>query len=125
MGGYGDGSGYGSTDYTNEWVDRLAPKATAVIACGTSPTYGGIHAMEGNPTGAMGFCDYSVGDWSSGRAADRECPGLPVQPDNMRRRRSISSIRSLALRRSSSTISCDRPGCSEKPFMKVGSSRLL
>jgi hydrogenase small subunit len=43
---------------TNEWIDRLAPKATAVIAAGTCATYGGIHAMEGNPTGAMGLCDY-------------------------------------------------------------------
>src|SRR6201985_3092092 len=42
---------------TNEWIDRLAPKATAVIACGTCATYGGIHAMEGNPTGAMGLLD--------------------------------------------------------------------
>jgi hydrogenase small subunit len=37
---------------TNEWIDRLTPKALAVIACGTCATYGGIHAMEGNPTGA-------------------------------------------------------------------------
>src|SRR6201981_2168215 len=36
---------------TNEWIDRLAPKALAVIGCGTCATYGGIHAMEGNPTG--------------------------------------------------------------------------
>ena len=36
------------------WLDRLAPKATAVIAVGTCATYGGIHAMAGNPTGAMG-----------------------------------------------------------------------
>src|SRR6516162_5074395 len=36
---------------TCEWLDRLAPKATAVIAAGTCATYGGIHAMQGNPTG--------------------------------------------------------------------------
>src|SRR3954453_11098906 len=42
---------------TNEWIDRLAPKATAVIAAGTCATYGGIHAMQGNPTGAMGLAD--------------------------------------------------------------------
>jgi hydrogenase small subunit len=34
---------------TTEWIDRLAPKAVAVLACGTCTTYGGIHAMEGNP----------------------------------------------------------------------------
>src|SRR5271167_549857 len=40
---------------TCEWIDRLAPKAWAVIAAGTCATYGGIHAMEGNPTGCMGL----------------------------------------------------------------------
>ncbi len=62
---------------TNEWIDRLAPKALAVIACGTCATYGGIHAMEGNPTGAMGLADYLGWDWKSeGWSADRKCPGL-------------------------------------------------
>src|SRR5438067_824310 len=42
---------------TCEWIDRLAPKAWAVIGAGTCAAYGGIHAMEGNPTGAMGLCD--------------------------------------------------------------------
>src|ERR1044071_9083530 len=36
---------------TNEWIDRLTPKALAVVAIGTCATYGGIHAMSGNPTG--------------------------------------------------------------------------
>src|ERR1700691_5881767 len=27
---------------TCEWIDRLAPKALAVVACGTCATYGGI-----------------------------------------------------------------------------------
>ena len=31
---------------TNEWIDRLAPKALAVVGCGTCATYGGIHAMQ-------------------------------------------------------------------------------
>src|SRR6202012_1764760 len=43
---------------TCEWIDRLAPKAVAVIAAGTCATYGGIHAMAGNPTGAMGLGAY-------------------------------------------------------------------
>ena len=53
---------------TNEWIDRLAPKALAVVACGTCATYGGIHAMEGNPTGAMGLADYLGGTGSRRRA---------------------------------------------------------
>ena len=42
---------------TCDWIDKLAPKAWAVVAAGTCATYGGIHAMQGNPTGAMGFAD--------------------------------------------------------------------
>ena len=39
---------------TCEWIDRLAAHAWAVVAAGTCATYGGIHAMEGNPTGMYG-----------------------------------------------------------------------
>ncbi len=39
---------------TNEWIDRLAPKAAAVVAVGTCATYGGIPAMKNNPTGRHG-----------------------------------------------------------------------
>jgi hydrogenase small subunit len=69
---------------TNEWIDRLAPKATAVIAAGTCATYGGIHAMAGNPTGAMGLPDYLGWDWRSKAGLPIVCvPGCPVQPDNL------------------------------------------
>ncbi len=68
---------------TNEWIDRLAPKALAVVACGTCATYGGIHAMEGNPTGAMGLADYLGWDWKSKAGLPIvNVPGCPVQPDN-------------------------------------------
>src|SRR5580693_5858001 len=30
---------------TCDWIDKLAPRAWAVIAAGTCATYGGIHAM--------------------------------------------------------------------------------
>ena len=62
---------------TNEWIDRLAPKALAVVACGTCATYGGIHAMEGNPTGCMGLPRLpGLGLEVEGRHSDRECAGL-------------------------------------------------
>jgi hypothetical protein len=48
---------------TCEWIDRLAAKAWAVVAAGTCATYGGIHAMAGNPTGAMGLADYLGWGW--------------------------------------------------------------
>jgi hydrogenase small subunit len=68
---------------TNEWIDRLAPKALAVVAIGTCATYGGIHAMQGNPTGCMGLADYLGWDWRSAAGIPIvNVPGCPVQPDN-------------------------------------------
>jgi hydrogenase small subunit len=67
-----------------EWIDRLAPKAWAVVAAGTCATYGGIHAMAGNPTGSMGLADYL--GWNFRSKADIpivNVPGCPVQPDNI------------------------------------------
>ena len=68
---------------TCDWIDRLAPKALAVVAIGTCATYGGIHAMSGNPTGAMGLPDYLGWKWKSKAGVPIVCvPGCPVQPDN-------------------------------------------
>jgi hydrogenase small subunit len=51
---------------------------------GTCATYGGIHAMAGNPTGAMGVPDYLGWDWRSTAGLPIVCvPGCPVQPDSL------------------------------------------
>ena len=86
-GGYWAGMGTdkatGQPITTNAWIDRLAPKATAVVAIGTCATYGGIHAMAGNPTGAMGMADYLGWGWKSKAGFPIvNVPGCPVQPDN-------------------------------------------
>jgi hydrogenase small subunit len=68
---------------TCEWIDRLAPLAWGVVAIGTCATYGGIPAMEGNPTGCMGLPDYLGWKWTSTAGLPVVCvPGCPVQPDN-------------------------------------------
>ena len=68
---------------TCEWIDRLAPRAWAVVAAGTCSAYGGIHAMAGNPTGCMGLPDYLGPRWKSKAGIPLVCvPGCPVQPDN-------------------------------------------
>src|ERR1700751_2541451 len=68
---------------TCEWIDRLAPKAWAVVAAGTCSAYGGIHAMENNPTGCMGLADYLGWEFrSQGGLPIVNVPGCPVQPDN-------------------------------------------
>jgi hydrogenase small subunit len=67
----------------NEWIDRLAPRAWAIVAVGTCATYGGIHAMAGNATGSMGLADYLGWDFRSrGDMPIVNIPGCPVQPDN-------------------------------------------
>jgi hydrogenase small subunit len=69
---------------TCTWIDRLAPKAWAVLAAGTCSAYGGIHAMAGNPTGCMGLPDYLGWQWRSKAGIPIVCvPGCPVQPDNL------------------------------------------
>ncbi|MCY0885237.1 MAG: hydrogenase expression protein HypE [Firmicutes bacterium] len=69
---------------TTAWIDRLAPKAWAVLAAGTCAAYGGIHAMAGNPTGAMGIADYLGWNWRSKAGIPIVCvPGCPIQPDNL------------------------------------------
>jgi hydrogenase small subunit len=68
---------------TCDWIDRLAPQAWAVLAAGTCAAYGGIHAMAGNPTGAMGLADYlGWGFRSKAGIPIVNVPGCPVQPDN-------------------------------------------
>ncbi len=65
------------------WIDWLAPKAWGVVAVGTCATYGGIHAMAGNPTGCMGLADYLGWDFRSAAGLPIvNVPGCPVQPDN-------------------------------------------
>jgi hypothetical protein len=66
--GFGNNPATGQPRTTSEWLDILAPKATAVLAVGTCATYGGIHAMAGNPTGAMGVADYLPGRGTGHRA---------------------------------------------------------
>jgi hydrogenase small subunit len=69
---------------TCTWIDRLAPEAAAVLALGTCAAYGGIPAMRGNPTGAMGLRDYLGAGWKSRRGVPIvNLPGCPVQPDNI------------------------------------------
>ncbi|MBB5889873.1 hydrogenase small subunit [Kutzneria kofuensis] len=82
--GFGTDPDTGQPVTANEWLDRLAPKAMAVLAVGTCAAYGGIHAMAGNPTGAMGVPDYLGWDWKSKAGIPIVCvPGCPVQPDNL------------------------------------------
>ena len=69
---------------TCTWLDRLTPHALAVLAVGTCATYGGVHAMAGNPTGAMGLPDYLGWDWRSRAGIPIVClPGCPIHPDSM------------------------------------------
>ena len=65
---------------TNEWIDRLAPKAAAVVAVGTCATYGGIPAMKNNPTGAMGAAPTTWGGTGSRRPASPSSTSRAARP---------------------------------------------
>ena len=68
---------------TCSWIDRLAPKAAAVMAIGTCAAYGGVPAMRNNATGAMGLRDYLGRNWTSRLGIGIvNLPGCPVQPNN-------------------------------------------
>jgi hydrogenase small subunit len=82
--GFGRHPGTDQPITVNEWLDTLAPKATIVLAVGSCASYGGIHAMAGNPTGAMGVPDYLGWDWKSKAGIPIVCvPGCPAHPDNL------------------------------------------
>jgi hydrogenase small subunit len=69
---------------TSTWIDRLAPRAATVLALGTCAAYGGVPAMRGNPTGAMGLRDYLGSDWRSRTGLPVvNLPGCPVGPDSI------------------------------------------
>jgi hydrogenase small subunit len=80
---FGTDSASGQPIATCDWIDRLAPLSWCTVAIGTCATYGGIPAMEGNPTGAMGLPDYLGWKWRSAGGLPIVCvPGCPVHPDN-------------------------------------------
>jgi hydrogenase small subunit len=80
---FGTDSASGQPITTSEWLTRLAPHAWAIVAAGTCAAYGGIHAVEGNPTGCMGLPDFLGWNWKSMSGIPIVCvPGCPVQPDN-------------------------------------------
>ena len=69
---------------TTEWLDRLAPMATAIVAAGTCATYGGVTTVTENRGGVMGVPDYLGWNWKSKAGLHVVCvPGCPVQPDNL------------------------------------------
>ncbi len=62
------------TNGSTAWRPRRSPSSAPALA----PTYGGIHAMQGNPTGAMGLADYLGLELAlESRPADRQRPRLP------------------------------------------------
>lgn len=54
-----------------QWIDRLAPRASMVVAWGDCGAFGGPHANDPNPTGATGVWPYLGLEY-------RSTLGLPV-----------------------------------------------
>ena len=99
---------------TNEWIDRLTPRAAAVLAMGTCAAFGGIPAMRGNPTGAMGLRDYLGAGWRSRAGLPLvNLPGCPVQPDNITE--TLLAL-VLAVSRMAPSLELDEQGRPERLF---------
>jgi hydrogenase small subunit len=82
--GFGIDPESGQPIATTTWIERLTPRAGAVLAAGTCAAYGGVPAMRGNPTGAMGLRDYLGESWRSRLGVPIvNLPGCPVQPDSI------------------------------------------
>ena len=79
----GHQSGHRPADHDLRMDRPPGAQGLAVVAAGTCATYGGIHAMQGNPTGCMGLADYLGWNWKSKAGLPIvNVPGCPVQPDN-------------------------------------------
>src|SRR2546423_11006883 len=63
--GFGNNFETGQPMTTSEWIDRLAPKALAIVCVGPCATYGGIPAMAGAPPRAPGGPRYPGGGWEA------------------------------------------------------------
>ena len=113
---------------TNEWIDRLAPKALAVVAAGTCATYGGIHAMEGNPTGPWAWRIIWAGTGDPRPACPIvNVPGCPVQPDNMMETLLylLYQVAGHGADDSAGRQSCGPPGCLARPFMTAATAAVI
>ena len=101
---------------TCEWIDRLAPKALAVVACGTCATYGGIHAMQGNPDRlpwAWPIISAGTGKRKAG-LADRQCSRLPGPARQLHGNAALSALSGgrTGADDSAGRAACGRNGCS-------------
>ena len=69
---------------STEWIARLAPNASAMIAIGTCATWGGVPSAAGNPTGAMSLMDFLGKDYRSVLGVPVvNIPGCPPIGDNL------------------------------------------
>ena len=82
--GFGNDPVTGQPITTSEWLDRLAPKATAIVAAGTCATYGGIHPWPATRLELWGSPIISAGAGNR-RPASRSSTfqAAPTQPDNL------------------------------------------
>jgi len=68
---------------STEWIARLAPNSSAMLAIGTCATWGGVPSAEGNPTGAMSLMDFLGKDYRSVLGVPVvNVPGCPPVGDN-------------------------------------------
>ncbi|RCW44648.1 NADH ubiquinone oxidoreductase subunit [Halopolyspora algeriensis] len=78
------GTDPGEPSTSTEWIDRLAPRAWAVVAAGACATHGDTHTMADNSTGCRRLADRLGGDFrSAGDLPIVTVPGNPIGPDDL------------------------------------------
>ena len=110
-----------------EWIDKLAPKAWAVVAAGTCATYGGIHAMAGNPTGAWACRTIWDGNGNRNGDSDRMRAGVSGAAGQLHGDAAVSAEHGCGQGADDSvwTRRCDPPGCSVPRYMKAATAVVI
>ena len=80
--GFGNNPATGQPMTTSEWLDRLTPKATAVVAVEPAPPTAGSTRWPAIPPVRWAFPTIWLGLEEHGRHPDRAVPGRPIHPDN-------------------------------------------
>ncbi len=98
--------------------------AAAVLALGTCAAYGGIPAMRGNPTGAMGLRDYlgTAGARGSGSRSSTSPAARSSRTTSPRRCCTWRCISPAWSRCSTSTSRAGRGGCSGGPSRRAAAA---
>ena len=126
LGGVGTDSNTGQPIRPREWIDRLAPKALAVVgASAPAPPTAAFTPWQAIPTGCMGLADYlGLGLALQGRLAHRQRSRLPGAARQLHGDRALPALSGgrPGAHDSARRCNCGPPGCSARPCTKAATA---